>query len=401
MRILAVNQFYRPDNAATAQLLTQLCEDLVAGGDEVTVVASRGAYLGGGQLPAREFLSGVEVVRPWSTRLGKRTNAHRVSDYLSFWASSVLQLAIERQPDVILALSTPPMIAAGAGAVAASRRIPLVTWVQDVYPEAAVALGALSPSHPLVAALRLVSTATHRMSRTTVVLSETMGKRVAQQGQSRARIRVVHNWSDGAVVRPIAHDDNPFRREHVRPGQFLVTYSGNLGKGHDLTTLVNAARALDERHPHIQCLFIGDGVRRVETERMARGLSNVRFLPYQPFSELAASLSAADIHLVSLREGLEGLLVPSKLYGILAAGRPVMFVGPPESEVARVVTEHEVGWAGRPGDSVGLARAIEAAASDPHATAVQGERARALFEERFERRVAVANWRRVLHAAND
>ncbi len=399
MRVLAVNQFYAPDTAATAQLLTQLCEDLVGLGDEVTAVASRGAYLGGGLLPAREVLGGVEVVRPWSTRLGKRTNLHRLSDYLSFWATSVARVAAERRPDVILALTTPPMIAAGVGGVARARGVPFVTWVQDVYPEAAVELEALGAEQAVTHALRAVARLTHRLTHTTVVLSERMAQRMVAQGQAPERIRVVHNWSDGEAVRPLAHADNPFRREHAREGEFLVVYSGNIGKGHDVETLLGAARALHATHPEVRFLFIGDGVRRAEAERLAEGLSTVRFLPYQPFEALAQSLSAADVHLVSLRDRLEGLLVPSKLYGILAAGRPLVFVGPADSEVARVIRAHDVGWELRVGDVDGLARTLAGAAADRADTARRGAVAREVFERDLDRPIAVQRWREVLAEA--
>jgi colanic acid biosynthesis glycosyl transferase WcaI len=143
-------------------------------------------------------------------------------------------------------------------------------------------------------------------------------------------------------------------------------------------------------------LFIGDGSRRADVERLARGSSNVRLLPYQPYSALRYSLTAADVHILSLREGLEGLIVPSKLYGALAAGRPVMYVGPDACEAARVIRRHDLGWAGRPGDAEGLARAVEVAASSPAWCEERGARARAVFEREYDRPVAVARWREIL-----
>jgi colanic acid biosynthesis glycosyl transferase WcaI len=162
MRVLAINQFYAPDHAATSQLLTELCEDLARKGDDVTVIASRGAYLGGGELPATEVLRGVRVVRPWATRLGKATVAHRLSDYLSFWATAVVSAATEARPDVMLVLTTPPMIASGGVLVAGIRGVPLVTWVQDVYPEVAVAFGVISANHPAATGFARLQRATYR-----------------------------------------------------------------------------------------------------------------------------------------------------------------------------------------------------------------------------------------------
>jgi glycosyltransferase involved in cell wall biosynthesis len=399
MHILAVNQFYAPDISATSQLLTQLCEDLVRGGDEVSVIASRGQYLGGAKLAARETIRGVDVVRPPSSSLGKTTIAHRLADYSSFWVSSIAQAAKTRRPDVILALSTPPMIAFGAALVAKARGIPLVTWVQDVYPEVAVAFGLFGDRHPACLALRVLNRVAHRAARRSVVLSEGMAARVLVQGQRRERLRVIPNWSDGQAIVPVPAEDNAFRAAHDLQRRFVVLYSGNLGVGHDMATLIDAARQLESSHPEVLLLFIGEGGRRAEAEQCAEGLSNVRFLPYQPPDRLALSLSAGDVHVASLREGLAGLLVPSKLYGILAAGRPLLYVGPEGCEVTRVVREHDVGWTGRPGQSAELAGAIAKAASDPRWVRERGERARRVFQERYDRPIAVTRWRAVLAEA--
>ena len=399
MRILAINQFYHPDHAATSQLLTQLCEDLVAAGDEVTVIASRGAYLGGGGLPARETVSGVEVVRAWATSLGKGSITRRLGDYGSFWVSAVASAVAQRRPDVIVALTTPPMIAAGAAAVAAARGVPLVAWVQDVYPEVAVAFGVFPAQSPIARGFGLLARATHARSRFSVALSDGMAARLETQGQRRERIRVIQNWSDGEALRPLPQAARAFRAEHGLEGRFVAMYSGNIGVGHDVETLVAAARRLDGSRPDVRFVFVGEGGRREEAERLARGLGNVRFLPHQPYESLAASLSAADVHLASLRTGLEGLLVPSKLYGVLAVGRPLFYVGPPACELARVIDRHDVGWAGRPGDASGLAEAIVRAANDPARVAAQGARARAVFLDCYDRPVATRRWRDVLAEA--
>jgi colanic acid biosynthesis glycosyl transferase WcaI len=392
VRVLAINQFYYPDVSATSQLLTELCEDLVAAGDEVSVVASRGSYLGGGAHAAREVVRGVEVIRPWATSLGKASVAHRMSDYASFWAGSVVSAILARRPDVILALTTPPMIAAGAALASRLRGVPLVTWVQDVYPEIAVAFGVLGPRHPAVPVLYGMAKVAHAQARFSVALSDGMARRLEAQGQVRSRIRVIHNWADGQAVVPIPHADNPFRREHGLGDRFVAMYSGNLGVGHDVETLIEAAR----RVPEALFLFIGDGARRAEAVDRAKGLANVRFLPYQPREKLAESLSAADVHLASLAEGLEGLLVPSKLYGVLAAGRPLFYVGPRACEVSEVIRFRDLGWEGRPGDAEGLAGAIRRGVADRAWVRALGERARSTLEGVYDRRLATARWRTVL-----
>lgn len=399
MRILALNQFYPPDHAATAQLLGDLCEGLAAEGHDVSVITSRGTYLGGRSLPRRETLSRVAVLRSWATSLGKATLLHRLADYGSFWGSSLFDLVRVARPDVVLALTTPPMIASGVALVAAARHVPLVTWVQDVYPEAASQLGVLDEAAPAYRALLHLSAWTHRRSTRTVALSTGMARRLEAQGADAGRVRVIPNWADGSELAPLPREANPFRREHGLGDAFVAMYSGNLGMGHDVATLIQAARQLSTSCPRALLVFVGDGARRPEAEQMAAGLPNVRFLPYQPRERLAQSLSAADVHLVTLRPELEGFLVPSKLYGALASARPVCYVGPAGCEVAIVVKQHDLGWAGAPGDAAGLASAIGTLAGDTAHWSSMCRRARQVFSERYDRPVALRHWVGVLEEA--
>lgn len=399
MRVVAVNQFYAPDQAATSQMLTDLCEHLAKAGDRVTVITSRGGYLGGEALKAREHIRGVDVVRAPATRFGKATMAGRLADYLSFWASSVVETARAEEADVLLVLTTPPMIAAGSALVALAKRTPLVTWVQDVYPEAAVQLGYLGAKSPGALALSTLGRATHHAAARIVALSEGMADRLVAQGAPRERIRVLPNWSDGRLVTPRPRENHPFRIKHGLEGKIVAMYSGNLGIGHDVATFVKAARRLESTLPELVTLFIGEGARRKEAESLAEGLGNVRFLPYQPHETLGESLSAADVHLVSLREDLDGLLVPSKLYGALAAGRPVIYLGPATCEVTRVLEKDDLGKALRPGDVDGLARALEDVARNRAAWDDRGARARQIFDERYDRPVSCERFRALLEEA--
>jgi colanic acid biosynthesis glycosyl transferase WcaI len=399
MRVLAINQFYAPDHSATSHLLTDLCEDLVAAGHQATVIASPGGYLGGPKLAPREAIHGVEVIRPWATSLGKRTLAHRLTDYATFWTSSVARATIAVRPDVILVLTTPPLIAVGAALVAAARRIPLVSWVQDVYPDLAIHLGMLPAGTLASAPLTALSRATDRASRFIVALSDGMAERLAARGAARKNLRVIPNWADGNLLYPVPRHANSFLRAHHLQDRFIVMYSGNLGVGHDVATLVEAARQLESRCPRVLFLFVGDGARRKEAEDLAKGLSNVRFQPYQPLEQLAESLSAADVQIVTLREGLQGLLVPSKFYGAIACGRPVFYIGPADCEIARAIRADDLGWTGALGDASALARCIEAASRTPCWTDGRQDRIRAVFRARFDRTIATNKWRETLDEA--
>ena len=394
MRLVILNQFFHPDHSATSQLMTDLAESLVERGFEVTALAGRGRYNGGGGLPPREEYRGVRVERAWATGFGKGRAIGRLADYLSFYLGATWKLSTLRRHDVVLVLTTPPLISLPALLVCRLRRMKLVALVQDVYPDVAVALGALSErglAARLLGALnRFVLSRADRI----VVLGECMRERVAEKAGAGAdgRIDVIHNWADGEKIAPLANgEENAFRREQDLGERFVVLFSGNFGRVNEFATVLDAARRLRGRED-ILFLFVGDGARAAEIEDFVRreAPANVRVLPYQPRETLRHSLAAGDAHLVTLAEGLAGLSVPSKAYGILAAGRPVLFVGDPGSDIARLVGEHGCGEVFPSGAGERLARTIAGWADDRARPAALGEKARALFASRFDRPHAVS-----------
>ncbi len=394
MRVLLLNQFFHPDLSATAQLASDLAEDLVAGGIEVTALATRGGYLGGDPLPGDETWRGVRIRRVRATSFGKATLARRAGDYASFYAAAAFELLRLPRHDVVLALTTPPLISALGLAASRARRSRLVYWVQDLYPDVAVAFGALRAGSPAALAMRAASRAVLSRAEGVVVLGEAMRGRVVAAGAVPARVHVVPNWCDAALA-PLAHDRNPLRRDRARGARFLVMYSGNMGRAHDLETLLAAARLLGDRDD-VAFVFLGEGARRPEVERAAANLPNVRLGPYQPRDRLSQSLSAADVHLVSLAPGLEGLLEPSKLYGAMAAARPVLYVGPSGSEVARTILREGCGRVVANGDAGALASHIRSLADDASESAEMGRRARAALEARYGRSLATRRFRDLL-----
>ena len=387
MKILFLNQFFHPDHSATAQIATDLAEDLAARGFEVSALASRGSYLGGGEFPPRDTYRGVEIHRVRTTSLGKRTLLHRALDYGSFYAAAAAALVRLPRQDVVVAMTTPPLIAAAALAARPLRGAKLVYWVQDLYPEVAVAMGALGARSPATLAMAAASRRVMRGADLVVVLGEAMRERVVAAGARRERTTVVPNWSDAAAVRPVPHAENPLRRELAGDAECLVMYSGNMGQGHDLETLLGAARRLRERRD-IAFLFLGDGARRGEVEAAARELANVRLGAYQPRDQLANSLSAGDLHLASLDPGLEGLIEPSKVYGIMAAGRPTLFVGPRGSEVAAMLLREGCGYVIASGDADALASHVVRLSDNRIEREEMGHSARLALAARYSRAVA-------------
>ena len=396
MKILLLNQFFPPDLAPTGQMAADLAEDLVAAGHSVTAVASRGNYTGGDRHQSRTSWRGIEVVRVPATSLGKRTLAHRALDYGSFYASAGWVLRRLPPPDVIVALTTPPLIAA-TGLGARHQGTKLVYWVQDLYPEIAVAFGAIGSSAVHTRTMASISNRVMKASAQVVVLGEAMKEKAVNAGARRDRVSIIPNWADGDVVRSIPHESNPLRDDLARGSPFVVLYSGNIGRAHDVSTLVGAARKLSDR-TDITFVFQGEGNKRAELELGTRGLPNVRFAPYQPRERLAESLSAADVHLITLSPSVLGLLEPSKLYGIMAAGRPALYVGPDRSEVARTITAERIGACVGNGHVDGLVEAITRRVADPNLCGNEGTRARAAFEREYARPHRTAEFARLLQS---
>ena len=374
--------------------MTDLAESLVERNLSVTALSSRGRYNGGRALPPREVYRGVRVERAWATSFGKNSVAGRLTDYFTFYVGAAWNLLTLPRHDIVMALTLPPLIGLLALVVCRLRGMKLVALVEDIYPDVGVALGTFSEGGLLARLLdrlnRLVLSKADRV----IVLGDCMREKVAAKIGSGAegRIDVIHNWADGKKIRPLAAGEkNCFVEEHDLQGRFVVQFSGNFGMVNDFDTPLEAARLLKDR-ADIIFLFIGDGVRAGEIREFVsrHELPNVRVLPYQPRENLLYSLAAGHAHLVTLAEGLAGLSVPSKTYGILAAGRPVIFVGDPGSDIARLVAEHNCGAVVRTGQATQLAGIITAWANEPDAMAKLGDDARALFVRRFDRPQAVA-----------
>ncbi len=392
MRLIILNQFFYPDHSATSQLMTDLAESLVERGVAVTALAGRGRYTGGEKLTQREDYRGVRIERAWATGFGKRSVAGRISDYASFYLGATWTLLRLPPHDAVMALTTPPLIGLAALLIGRLRRMRVIMLVQDVYPDIAVALGTLRPRSPVTKALEWISTQALRRCDRIVVLSESMRQRIAAKvGDPRAsRIDVIHNWADGTAIRPFTEAGNPFVEKHNLGEAFVVLFSGNLGRVNEFSTVLEAARLLRDR-TDIVFLFVGDGAKKSDISEFRRkhALDNVKLLPYEPRDLLRFSLAAGNALLVTLADGLAGLSVPSKAYAIMAAGRPLLFVGDRHSEIAGIVTENRCGAVVPTGDSNGLVRVIEEWSSEKSKAEDLGSAARVLFEERFDREHAV------------
>ena len=404
-RLIFVNRYFHPDHSATSQMLSRLAFACAASGHEVSVITSRQLYGdANAQLPAREVIDRVTVHRVSTTRFGRSGLMLRAFDYVTFYCSALWCLLwLARTSDVVIIKTDPPLLSLVLGPVAWVRGAKVVNWLQDVFPEVAehVLARPTARSRLLAAPLKQLRNFWLRRASVNVVLGDRMARHVADLGVDPLRIRIIANWADGASIRPIARDDNDLRRSWGYDGQFVVGYSGNLGRVHDFATFVDAAELL-ERDPGsvgpagrpIRWLFTGGGALHdaFAGEVKLRNLSSVDMKPYQPQETLAASLSVADVHLVSLRPQFEGLVVPSKYYGIAAAGRMTIFIGDAKGEIAEALRRDGSGYCIAQGDGAALARLVARLAQDDTPVSELGSHARSAFEKRYAFEHAFVAW---------
>lgn len=322
-------------------MLAELAADLVTRGWKVTVVT-------GGQagLADREVVSGgVEVVRVSGLPFTKSSTWKRALAYISLYPAFLLRALRLPAHDVVITMTDPPFQYLLGPIIRWFKGGAAVHWAQDVYPELAERAGILRTGSLVARGFRRLSTWALGGHDQAITVGAGVRDWLHERGVSGVEISVVPNWPL-CTVKPVAHEKNTFRKEHgLGDDDFVVMYSGNMGVVHSFEAIMDAATALNDSHPNVQFVFVGTGVKRgwLEEEVQKRNLSNTRFLPFQPKARLAESLSAADLHLVSMRQEMKGLVVPSKVYGVMAAGRPCLFVGPRDCEAGRLIREFECG----------------------------------------------------------
>jgi glycosyltransferase involved in cell wall biosynthesis len=389
--VLVLNQYYWPGVEATAHLLSELCEALA---DEFHVTVVTG-MVAGADAPGRSSRAGVDIVRVGSTAYDRSRLSLRALNYLTYLGLSVWEgLKVER-PDVVLCMTDPPVIADVALVLARRFDAPLVVVSQDVFPEVAVALERLD-NPALVEVLRLATRLYLKRAERVVAIGDTMRERLEDKGAEHERIVVIPNWVDTSDLEPRPRD-NAWAREHGLADKFVVMHSGNIGHAQDLDTLIRTAtflRDLDD----LRIVVIGGGARRDELKELAKILDadQVRFMGYQPRELLADSLSSADVHVVGLARGLSGYVVPSRLYGVLAVGRPVIAAAESDSETAKVVGSVGAGVVVPPGRPELLARTLRRAHDGELDLTGMGERGRTYVASEADRAVAVDRYRQLL-----
>jgi colanic acid biosynthesis glycosyl transferase WcaI len=372
MRILLINQFFWPDLAPTGQYLCDLTRHLAANGHDVTVICSGGAYAkpdaAGSEPPP------VRIIRVPGTRF-KRGALSRLCSYSGFFAGVLWHQMRVPRPDIVLTMTTPPLLSVAGWILKMLRGSRHFIWEMDLFPDVLVTVGALPENGTVTRILGRISDTARRRSDGVIVLGPCMRTRVIARGIPADLIHVAENWADGNAILP-----GPERSS----GPLHIFYSGNLGMAHDVDTIAGAISHFRD-DPRFQFTFAGSGVGREQLEKLcaAEGIGNVSFPGYADKGSMSAHLAQADIGLVTERPACVGTVVPSKVYGLMAAAKPLLFIGPAEATPGIIVERFGCGWQIAPGDVAALIALLEDLAVRRDAVRLHGRRAREVFEQRY------------------
>ncbi len=396
--IVFLNRSYWPDVEATGQLLTELCESLQLSYD-IHVVAGKPNQVRDQKTdltwPTTPSRNGVTIHRVEHLQLPKRSMLLKAANYLSFVRGCRKVLKKIQPPGIVVFETDPFLLPFEALRLQKRTGCRMIGYLQDIYPDVAVALGKV-PNNWAIKRLRESLFSVYRRCDRMIVLSEDMKELLVDAGIDQHRIDLVPNWADSETIFPI-ETENAFRQRYQLGDHFVVMYSGNLGLTQRLEQFLDAAEFVSDDQ-QILFAFVGQGSQKATLEKTVqqRKLTNVRFFDYQPKSELAHSLSAGDLHLVPLTRELSQCLMPSKLYGIMAAGRPYLTNAVPESELHRMTVQHNIGMTVPPDSVSAIAEAIRNAKANPDLLKQMSGNARRLAQSEYSLEKSVAKFKAVL-----
>jgi colanic acid biosynthesis glycosyl transferase WcaI len=374
--VLFLNRVFPPDTGATGQYLNSLARALAERGWRISIVTAK--TVGGPDATPK-------AIRVWRVRglpFRRKPVLYRALAYLSLYPALLRGIGYAGRPDVMVIMTDPPLFLCLATLYAKWRQIPIIHWSQDVYPETAFGLGVMKENSILGRSLARLRT--RALNRCTSVIAIGGCMFHSLRSKTSATITIMPNWAELELIHPLPQNLNPFRAKLLsEPTGQIVMYSGNFGLAHPFDAILTAISELQADRPDVRFAMLGAGPRltdvKAEVER--RSLKNVVFLPPQDYLNLSHTLSAADMHLASMEPSLLGLIVPSKVYGILAAGRPCIFLGPKECEVAVVIANAGAGEVLPPGRQHELGARLRAWLDDKTAREKAGENARTAAEQ--------------------
>ncbi|MDF5712688.1 MAG: glycosyltransferase family 4 protein [Rhizonema sp. NSF051] len=399
IKLSVITQFFPPDYAATGQLIYELVRHLEQQGVDVEVFTGQPGYaFKSSTAPAVERCGGVRIKRSRTAQLcPQRIRAKAINGVLFTLRAALYLLSAARRRNVVLLTTAPPFLPILGYLAHVFFGLSYVCVLYDLYPDIVIALGVIPKHHWLARFWLAVNRQVLQKAKEIVVLSPAMKRQVAANcPQVADKISVIHSWADPEWIVPIAKQDNWFARQYNTVNKFTVLYSGNMGRCHDIQTILEAAKYLEDEP--IQFVCIGGGAKREELiEEVNRlKLKNFQFLPYQERQVLPYSLTACDLSLVSVDAGVESLVAPSKLYPALATGRPVAVICPQHSYLKQLIAEANCGETFENAESYELAEFIRLLSRDRLLAERMGRSARQYLQSYFTPQVISKQYFKVL-----
>jgi glycosyltransferase involved in cell wall biosynthesis len=388
VRILLLNQFFWPDSSATSQFLTDLARGLAERGHKVFAISADGGYNVASATPP----PAVQMYRVRTSQFS-RGRVGRLVSYLSFYFSAALRGLTLPRPDLVVTLTTPPLLSLLGTLFKTLRGSRHFIWEMDVYPDVAIDLDYFKAGGIIDRVTGFLADYSRNRANGIIALGECMKERLIDRGVDPTRIFVADNWADSAAIQPMARSGDPT--------QLVLLYSGNLGLAHDLDTLTSAILEL-KHDDRFRFLFVGNGGRHPELRSFvtAHNLHSVEVRPYVERAGLGESLSAGDIGLVTQRDICCGSVVPSKVYGLLAAGRPILFIGPRQATPAHILHQFNCGWHVDCGDVSALTQLLVHLANHREEVSLAGRRARNALLQHYDLPLGVERIVSILGAAS-
>ncbi|VEP12223.1 Glycosyltransferase [Hyella patelloides LEGE 07179] len=399
-RLSIITQFYPPDYAATGQLIQELATQLEDNNIEVNVFTGQPGYAFSEEnAPPKEKVKGVTIKRSRASRMWSGRITGKAINGIIFCLRTALHIVRHRKRnDVLLITTAPPFLSVVGYLTNLFFGVSYVCLVYDLYPDVATEFGLISDNHPIAKFWNWVNGKVWRRAKSIIVLSETMKNRItAKHPDTDSKIAIIHNWANADWIKPLAKQQNWFACEHGIDRKFTVLYSGNLGRCHDVDTILGTIKLL--KNEPIQFVFIGAGAKHDICRQTVAdwGFDNCSFLPYQDRKNLPYSLTACDLALVSIAPGMEGIVAPSKLYGVMAAGRAIAAICEPHSYLRELLAEAGCGGCFNNQDSYGLANFIRYLADNPHLSVDMGASGRQYLETNFTPQIIAQKYHQVLN----
>ena len=387
--MLVLSQVYVPDPASVGQHMADAAAEMVRRGYRVVVLtANRGYDDPSVKYKRREVIDGVEVRRLPLSAFGKRSIGLRLLGGALFMVQCMLYGIFVRDLACILVSTSPPMCSVAAMSIGLVRRVAIKYWVMDINPDQMIELGRISERSLPARAFDWLNRRILGRARDVIALDRFMVPRLNRKRDVRSKLTILPPWPHEDHLAVVSHADNPFRKVHGLDGRFVIMYSGNHGLSTPVNTVLEAALRLQDL-PRLLFMFIGGGVGKKDVdEAIARRPTNIVSLPYQPLSQIKYSLSAADVHLVSVGDSVVGVVHPCKVYGAMAVARPILLLGPDPCHVSDIVDRYRIGWHIRHGDVEGAVATIKTILrTPPEQLETMGRRAREIVATRFSKDV--------------